>query len=113
MPLMTTGTPGRPGITTSKPPPATAGSPVSIKSAKANVAANPTRMGLAFRFPARISEQQVVGADAQGKKRERNLSQGADPSVKAVGQISGKPNAWSLERFPAKWIPVRVKKTRQ
>src|SRR5882724_335160 len=99
MPLMTMGTPGRPGITSSKPPPATAGSPVSIKSAKANVAADPTRMVLAFRFPARLSEKPVLGADAQGKKQSGNLSQGADPSVKVSGQISGKPNAWSFARI--------------
>jgi hypothetical protein len=54
-----------------------------------------------------MPEKQIVGADAQGKKRKRNLSHGADPSVKVAGQIFGKPNAWSSERFPAKACPGR------
>src|SRR6478672_3969280 len=81
MPLMMMGTPGRPGITMSKPPPARAGSVVPIQIASAK--------------PARIGFVRPVS--------HGNLTDRASLKVKAKDQNSGKPNAraWMLAQLQA------------
>src|SRR5260370_25781141 len=72
-PLMMMGTPGRPGITMSKPPPAKAVHVVPIKTASA--------------IPARMVSVPI----ARG-----NLTERATTRVKAADQTAGKPNALSI-----------------
>ena len=68
---MMMGTPARPGMTISKPPPAKAADVIAIKIASAT--------------PARIAWSSVFLAP--------NLTEARTPRVKAGGQTAGKPNA--------------------
>src|SRR4051794_7878651 len=83
MPLMMIGTPGRPGMTRSTPPPARAAGVAPIKRANAIT----LRMGILLRF--------LID----------NLHQCAQPRVKAGRLLGGKANAkpltsiqWALRR---------------
>src|SRR4051794_30585846 len=78
MPLMMTGTPGRPGMTRSTPPPAKAADVAPIK--RANAAA--LRMGILFRL--------LID----------NLHQCTQPGVKTALLLGGKANAKPLTSCP-------------
>src|SRR6266404_4133311 len=99
MPLMMTGTPARPGITISKPPPAKAAVVVAIKIAsvtRTRIARRPDFSASSAKAFPRLDRGWIPVLQAEYaplKKLLSNLIERARPRVKAADQTAGKPNA--------------------